>query len=285
MMLFESIPRPVKTYHSTTYDRLSENHGFNGTGKTVLITGGATGVGHSISKAFASAGVARVVIVSRTQGPQEKAKAELETSYPWTQVILYQGSITDSDRMSKILLEVDTIDILVLCAAIYHRRAPATQLSTQEISDNFSTNVIAPFALAKEYLKLPLPAAGRKTIIHISSAASQMRAPLRSAYGPSKAAITQVMQHLAFEHQGEANVFSIHPGAFYTPSSAEIYPESAMKWEDIELPGHFARWLAGPESDFLSGRFLWAQWDVDELIALKEKFLKDENLSTIGLVL
>ncbi|KAF2232860.1 putative NADP(+)-dependent dehydrogenase [Viridothelium virens] len=285
MSFFESIPRPVKTYHSTTYDRISKIHGFNGTGKTVLITGGATGVGYSISKAFASAGVARVVIVSRTPGPQEKAKAELEASNPSTQVILYQASITDGDRMSNILLGLGTIDILVLCAAIYPRRAPATQLSTQEISDSFSTNVIAPFALAKEYLGLPLPTTGRKTIIHISSAASQMRAPLRSAYGPGKAAITQVMQHLAFEHKDEANVFSIHPGAFYTPSSAEIYPEDSMKWEDIELPGHFVRWLAGSESGFLSGRFLWAQWDIDELVALKEKFLENQSLSTIGLVL
>lgn len=187
--------------------------------------------------------------------------------------------------MSKILLELGIIDILVLCAATHHRRVPAMQLSGQEIFDNFSTNVIAPFALAKQYLDLPLPVAQRKTIIQVSSAAGQMRAPLRSAYGPSKAAITQVMQHLAFEHKGEANVFSIHPGAFYTPSSAEIYPEGAMKWEDIELPGHFARWLAGPESEFLSGRFLWAQWDVDELIALKKEFLKDQSLSTIGLVL
>ena len=285
MSFFEAVSRPTKTYHSTTYDRIAKRHGFNGVGKTVLVTGGATGVGYSISKAFASAGVARIVIVSRNPGPQQKAKAELETISPSTQVILYQASIADSDLMSSILLELGTIDILVLCAAIYHRRVPATQLSTQEILDNFSINVIAPFALASEYLKLPPLIAGRKTIIHVSSAAGQMRASMRSAYGPSKAAVTQVMQHLAFEHAGEANVFSFHPGAFYTPSSAEIYPKDAIKWEDIELPGHFARWLAGPESEFLSGRFLWAQWDVDELIALKKKFSEDQSLSTIGLVL
>jgi hypothetical protein len=29
-------------------------------------------------------------------------------------------------------------------------------------------------------------------------------------------------------------------------------------------------WLASDEADFLSGRFLWASWDVDELIAKKD---------------
>lgn len=72
MYHFESFPRPTQTYHSTTYDRIARQHGFDGRDKTVLITGGATGVGYSISKAFAEAGVARIPIISRSLGPQEK---------------------------------------------------------------------------------------------------------------------------------------------------------------------------------------------------------------------
>jgi hypothetical protein len=51
-----------------------------------------------------------------------------------------------------------------------------------------------------------------------------------------------------------------------------------------KLPGDFAVWLAGPEADFLTGRFVWAQWDVDELIGMKEKVAQDPSLLTIGLV-
>jgi hypothetical protein len=32
-----------------------------------------------------------------------------------------------------------------------------------------------------------------------------------------------------------------------------------------ELPGQFAVWLASPEARFLHGRFVWTEWDVDEL--------------------
>jgi hypothetical protein len=52
----------------------------------------------------------------------------------------------------------------------------------------------------------------------------------------------------------------------------------------VELPGDFAVWLAGPEAEFLTGRYVWAQWDVDELIAMKEKVAQDPMLLTIGLV-
>lgn len=288
MSFFESFPRPTKTYHSKTYDRIGKHHGFEGAGKTVLITGGATGIGYSISKAFAEAGVARIVIVSRSVAPQEKAKKDLEAAYPGTRILLYQASITDPTHMTQILQDLATIDILVLCAALYHRRAPTADLTAQEIEDVFDTNVFSAFALTKAYLATPSPNLGPKTIIALSSAAAQMRASHRGSYGPSKAALTQVMQHFAFEAQEQndnVRIFTFHPGALYTPASAEIYPENAMPWEDIELPAHFARWLAGPESGFLTGRYLWANWDVDELLDLREKVEREKGFLTLGLVL
>lgn len=34
-------------------------------------------------------------------------------------------------------------------------------------------------------------------------------------------------------------------------------PAGALEWEDINLPADFSLWLAGPQSDFLQGRFVW----------------------------
>ncbi|KAJ5512121.1 hypothetical protein N7463_001673 [Penicillium fimorum] len=238
MSKLESFPRPTVTYHSQTYDRISQHHGFNGAGKTILVIGGSSGVGHSICKAFAQANVARIAIISRSLGPQAQAKSELEAAYPSTEILIYQASITDSIRMTNILQELGTVDVLVLCAAVVHRQVKATEVGA-----------------TKAYLETPLPAGGMKTIINITSAAAQTRSPFRVGYGPSKAAITQVMQHFAWERESEAvRVFSFHPGVFYTPSVAENYAEHARVWEDINLPAHFAVWLAGPESGFLNER-------------------------------
>ena len=51
-----------------------------------------------------------------------------------------------------------------------------------------------------------------------------------------------------------------------------------------KLPGDFAVWLVSPEAEFLNGRFVWAQWDVDELISLKERIVADPSYLTIALV-
>jgi hypothetical protein len=37
------------------------------------------------------------------------------------------------------------------------------------------------------------------------------------------------------------------------------------------LPGDFAVWLASPEATFLNGKFVWAQWDADELLTVKAR--------------
>jgi hypothetical protein len=41
----------------------------------------------------------------------------------------------------------------------------------------------------------------------------------------------------------------------------------------VDLPGHFYVWLVSPEASFLRSKFVWANWDVDELVGLKDKIL------------
>jgi hypothetical protein len=35
----------------------------------------------------------------------------------------------------------------------------------------------------------------------------------------------------------------------------------------VELPAHFLVWLASDEAKFLKGKFVWANWDAQELMA------------------
>jgi NAD(P)-dependent dehydrogenase (short-subunit alcohol dehydrogenase family) len=81
--------------------------------------------------------------------------------------------------MVAILQELGKVDVLVLSAASVHRRAKATEFSTQEIRDTFDTNVTAAFDLTKAYLATPLPASCHKTVINVSSAVVQVSRTLR----------------------------------------------------------------------------------------------------------
>jgi NAD(P)-dependent dehydrogenase (short-subunit alcohol dehydrogenase family) len=282
----ESYPRPTKTYRTKAYDRISKQHGFDGTGKTILVTGGASGIGYTISQAFAEAGAARIAVVGRSSGPLEKAKANLEASFPSTKILPYQDSITDHSRMDEILQELGTVDVLILNAAVAHRRAQASEISTEEVQDAFNVNVVAPFNISRAYLDMPQPTGGRKTVIYVTAAAAHLPGPFRVGYGPSKAAGAQVMQNFAAQYQQDESVrvFSFHPGSLYTPGVAQHIPKAMLDWDEVELPAYFAVWLAGPDSGFLNGRFLWANWDVDELIALKDRLVKDPTFLTIGLI-
>ncbi|PHH89543.1 hypothetical protein CDD83_5802 [Cordyceps sp. RAO-2017] len=282
---WEQFQRPTKTFHQTSYDRIANENGFDGKGKTVFITGGANPVGLSICKAFAEAGVARIAIVQRSIEQLEKAKAELEAGHPSTQVSIYPASVTDHRRMVEILKELGTVDVLILAATAMHGRFKAAEISTEAMQEAFDTNVMATFNLTKAYIQLAPPAAGRKTIINVSTAAAEATRALRIGYGTSKAAAARLMQHFAVEHdKDEVRIISYHPGVFYTPTIAQYAAKDAIEWDDINLPAHFALWLAGPESGFLHGRHVWSNWDVDELIELKDKLAKDADFLTIGLV-
>jgi hypothetical protein len=51
----------------------------------------------------------------------------------------------------------------------------------------------------------------------------------------------------------------------------------------VELPAHFMLWLSsGQGKKYLSGKMLWANWDVEELAAHAEEFAK-EGLFTMGM--
>jgi hypothetical protein len=48
----------------------------------------------------------------------------------------------------------------------------------------------------------------------------------------------------------------------------------------VDLSGHFCLWLVSPEADFLRSKFVWVNWDADELKARKEEILTTDLLDT-----
>lgn len=286
MLSAADLPRPTATYHTNTYDRLSRNHGFNGHGKTVFITGGAGGIGYHTAEAFAQTDVARIAIVARSADSLDQAKKTLEEAYPQTQVLIYCASITDTNKMTAIFHELGQVDVVVLNAAVAHRRATASEINVSEIQDAFDINTVAAFHIISTYLNTPMDLVDGKTVVSVSAFAAYLGSPYRIGYGPSKAAAAQMIQQFAAEQANNSvRLFSYHPGSIYTPGVAQNIPKDMIAWDDNKLPAHFARWLAGPQSSFLNGRFVWANWDVDELVALEERMKKEPAFLTIGLIM
>ena len=51
----------------------------------------------------------------------------------------------------------------------------------------------------------------------------------------------------------------------------------------VTLPGSFFVWASTKQATFLHGRFVWCNWDVDELFAMKSRFETDSGFLKIGL--
>lgn len=51
----------------------------------------------------------------------------------------------------------------------------------------------------------------------------------------------------------------------------------------VSLPANFLVWAATKRAAFLHGRFVWTNWDVEELAALNPKLEEDKGFLKVGL--
>jgi NAD(P)-dependent dehydrogenase (short-subunit alcohol dehydrogenase family) len=116
-----------------------------------------------------------------------------------------------------------------------------------------------------------------QTIINTSSLVSAMTVLGRSSYQSSKTAINRFTEFVHFEYEAEGiRTFAYHPGAIITALSPleEIPPQLQHYFIDTtELAASFALWLTttGERVNFLRGKFVSANWDVEELLAMKDE--------------
>lgn len=56
-----------------------------------------------------------------------------------------------------------------------------------------------------------------------------------------------------------------------------------VPFDEESLPGNFYVWATTKKAAFLHGRFVWTNWDVDELMAMKSKIEMDKGFLRMGL--
>ncbi len=181
--------------------------------KLALVTGGGTGIGLAITKAFVTAG-ARVVITGRREEVLQQASKEIgdEVSY-------VVGDVSDLTKIPHLVQDVATkfgdIDILVNNAGI-NLKKDFWEITDEECANIQQTNVLGLFSLTREVVKKMLP---RKqgVILNITSMAAMYGLTRVAAYAASKSAVLGLTVELASE-LGEhgIRVNSIAPGFIYS---------------------------------------------------------------------
>lgn len=103
-----------------------------------------------------------------------------------------------------------------------------------------------------------------------------------SAYGASKLAAASVVEFLQAENP-KIKTFNVSPGVVKSDMSEKASSLGMVANDSPELAANLAVWLASQESDFLNGRFIWANWDMEQLVKEKEKVIANPSLFKLTL--
>lgn len=186
-----------------------------------VITGGGTGVGAALARLLSSQGH-DVVIAGRRAEPLEVVAKD-------TGALVVIGDIaTASGAQALISTTIDSfgkLDNLVLNAGIV-RNGKVADLSIEDWNETVNINLTANFLLSK--YALPHLVTSKGNIVGVSSIASLRSGYGMAAYSASKAALTSLIQNIAYDYAAEgvrANV--VCPGWILTEMAEQEFAEAA----------------------------------------------------------
>ena len=201
------------------------NQLFSLEGKTILITGGYSGIGRTFVETFAELG-ANLVIVARNEKKVQAAAAEIVDKYG-VKVIARSADVSDSTAINvlvqEVIAEFGKIDVLVNSAGIADSGTPMVKTSDEEFDRVMDVNLHGTFivsrAVAKEMIKRK-----RGRIINIASLAAKRAINNMSGYCASKAAVVHLTRTMALElMRDNIQVNALCPGYFLTDMNRDFF--------------------------------------------------------------
>lgn len=268
------------------------------TGQVALVTGGGRGLGRAFALALARAG-ARVALTARTAELLAETAELVERG--GGRALAIPGDVTAPDAVTRVVSTAESqlgpIDILVNSAGVVGPLGYDWHADPEDWWRTFEVNVLGSFRCAREVLA-GMVERRRGRIVNVSSGAGFNRLPRMSAYCATKAAVTQWTKILAEDARAHGiAVFAFHPGAVRTPMLAGLTESPDVPREvgdmfrallnqgrdtPIERCAQMLLFLVSGRADALSGRFIRAQDNEDELVHRAEEIQRND-LHTVTL--
>lgn len=247
-----------------------------------LVTGGGRGIGASIARELADAGM-RVAVTGRTAETIEAVAAEIGG-------LALVGDVSRAHDVERWVetteQELGPIELLVCNAGIAGGGRPFLEEEPSEWWRVFEVNVRGAY-LCCRVVGERMADRGRGRIVNVGSGGSYLpitnpTIALGTAYGASKAALGRFSEALAAVlGTVGVRVFLISPGLVRTDMTDSFGDDAP--WTPPELAPQLVRVLASGRADALAGRYLHAEHDdIEDLIARADEIVA-EDLNAIRL--
>jgi NAD(P)-dependent dehydrogenase (short-subunit alcohol dehydrogenase family) len=235
-----------------------------------LVTGGGRGIGASIARELAEAGM-RVAVAGRTAEQVEAVAWELGGL----------GLVGDVSQWAEVEswvrrteTELGPVDLLVANAGVGNQEGPTWEVPAEAWWHIFEINLLGVHLSCRAVVPGMLDR-GQGRIVITGSGAAYLPGIRRTAYAASKAAVCRYGETLAAELAGRIPVFFFSPGLVRTEMTEEFGDDAP--WTPPELAPRLVRALASGRADALAGRYLHAEHDdIEDLIRRADEVVADD---------
>jgi meso-butanediol dehydrogenase/(S,S)-butanediol dehydrogenase/diacetyl reductase len=233
----------------------------NLTGKRVLITGGAGGIGTATARRFLEEG-AQVAVIDR----DEAACQRLRQALPGVKVIL-SADVANPTSVAQAFEQLDEdlggLDILINNAGVSIRHA-FMEITPEEWRKVVDTNLNGIFYVAQQAARRMLAGRGG-VILNMGSTNGLAGYHYYADYNASKAGVIELTRSMALELGPTIRVNAVCPGFIMTPmQEAEYTPEMRQAFE-VKVPlqrlgkpddvAALFAFLASDDASYISGQY------------------------------
>ncbi|MFN6118037.1 MAG: SDR family NAD(P)-dependent oxidoreductase [Actinomycetes bacterium] len=209
---------------------MSRSTGPNGpatTPRSMLVTGGARGIGAAIVDAAAAAGyrVAALDVVPLDHAARPPAH---DGPVPGT-VEVFTCSVADEAAVEAVLDDFGTPDVVVNNAGIV-RFGPLLDQCLDDMRTVLDVNLLGTFVVARAAARRWVASGAPGAIVNVTSMNGVVAGPNAGAYGASKAAVALLTSQMALEWGAHGiRVNAIAPGLVDAGMAAPIYADAATR--------------------------------------------------------
>ena len=232
--------------------------------KTVLITGGAKGIGKAIALELAKNNY-DIVINYLSSNLEAFALQKTITDEYGVKCLALKADVSDSEEVDSMFNEIEStlggVDILINNAAIDLPNLFSLK-TAEEFKRTLDVNVVGAYNCAKRVYKHMLDNKYGRIINIASTNGINTYYPMCLDYDASKAALISLTHNLAIEFAPYVNVNAIAPGFIGTESDLIGYDEEFLKQETDKIlvnrygepaeVAYLVRFLISDEAEYIN---------------------------------